>query len=291
MKPPRRLTERVAGGRPATLAVIAFALILVVPGSARGQDAVPPAPGGLDPEALLPDCSLVALPTSADPETGTWIFRPTHRFARPLERPFSDLAGDLFGLDGGAQVGLALRLAPVERLHLGLYRTSDRTLQVGAQFALREYGQVPLAITVLASLEGLDNFSEQYSPAIGLILTRTVRDRLIVEAVPLWVGNANLETASDQAQSTLVLGLGARFGLTQAVGLVAEVAPRLAGYARQSGEGRVPPHVAFGIEGTVGGHVFQLNVSNHLGTTPAQVARGREGASGWHLGFNLTRKF
>jgi len=271
--------------------MIALAVTLCIPGAARGEDAIPPAPGGIDAEALLPDYALVALPTSAEPATGMWVFRLTHRFARPLEGPLSDLASDLFGLDGGAQVGLALRLAPIERLHLGLYRTSDRTLEVEARFAVREYGQSPLAITALASLEGLDNFSEQYSPAIGAILTRTFRDRLVVEAVPLWVGNTNLETNSGEAQSTLVLGLGARLGLTEALGLVAEVAPRLVGYARRSGDGRVPPHIAFGIEGTVGGHVFQLNVSNHLGTTLGQIARGREGASGWHLGFNLTRKF
>jgi hypothetical protein len=65
----------------------------------------------------------------------------------------------------------------------------------------------------------------------------------------------------------------------------------VSGYARRSAGEHVPPHLSFGIERVVGGHVFQLNVSNHLGTTAAQVARGREGAAGWYLGFNLTRKF
>jgi len=42
---------------------------------------------------------------------------------------------------------------------------------------------------------------------------------------------------------------------------------------------------------TVGGHAFQLNFSNALGTTPARVARGAQGAGGWFVGFNLRRKF
>ena len=49
--------------------------------------------------------------------------------------------------------------------------------------------------------------------------------------------------------------------------------------------------VTFGIEKRVGGHAFQLNFSNDLGTTPAQVARGHLGADDWFIGFNLSRKF
>jgi plastocyanin len=42
------------------------------------------------------------------------------------------------------------------------------------------------------------------------------------------------------------------------------------------------------LEKQAGGHAFQINFSNDLGTTPAPVARGR---TGWFIGFNLTRKF
>ncbi len=47
---------------------------------------------------------------------------------------------------------------------------------------------------------------------------------------------------------------------------------------------------AFGIEHRIGGHSFQINFSNDLGTTPAQVARGRR-TDDWHIGFNISRKF
>jgi hypothetical protein len=73
--------------------------------------------------------------------------------------------------------------------------------------------------------------------------------------------------------------------------LVAEVIPRLGGYKGNRGSGDSGTQAAFAIEGRVGGHVFQFNVSNNLGTTPAQTARGRQGRSDWYIGFNLSRKF
>jgi hypothetical protein len=88
-----------------------------------------------------------------------------------------------------------------------------------------------------------------------------------------------------------MLGLGARVRLTRSMSVVGEVHPRLAGYAGDLGSGNPDPLGTFGVEWRVGGHVFQLNFSNALGTTPAQVARGAQGPGGWYVGFNLSRKF
>jgi hypothetical protein len=73
--------------------------------------------------------------------------------------------------------------------------------------------------------------------------------------------------------------------------LVGEVHPRLAGYAGDLGSGDRAALASFGVEWRVGGHAFQINFSNDLGTTPAQLARGQQGIEDWHIGFNLTRKF
>lgn len=45
-----------------------------------------------------------------------------------------------------------------------------------------------------------------------------------------------------------------------------------------------------GLEKLVGGHVFQINVSNGVGTTIGQLARGGS-KKDWYLGINITRKF
>ncbi len=80
---------------------------------------------------------------------------------------------------------------------------------------------------------------------------------------------------------------------------VAEVSPRLAGFkggnvdfqnTAKYVEGR--ELISFGIEGQVGGHVFQVNCSNAFATTPANIARGAaSGRTNWYLGFQISRKF
>jgi hypothetical protein len=47
----------------------------------------------------------------------------------------------------------------------------------------------------------------------------------------------------------------------------------------------------FGIEKRLGGHMFQLNVSNSIGTTMAEMSRGASNDRDWFLGFNISRKF
>jgi len=66
--------------------------------------------------------------------------------------------------------------------------------------------------------------------------------------------------------------------------LIGEYAPRLAGFDDGA------HHVSFGVEKRVGGHTFQLNVSNSLGSTPAQIAQGGS-KDDWFIGFNIARKF
>ena len=67
--------------------------------------------------------------------------------------------------------------------------------------------------------------------------------------------------------------------------LVAEISPRLAGFDPGV------PQVSFGIEGRAGGHLFQLNFSNGIGTTFGQIATGAFNNDNWYIGFNIARKF
>ncbi len=66
--------------------------------------------------------------------------------------------------------------------------------------------------------------------------------------------------------------------------VIAEGAPRIAGYDPGA------EHLTVGLEKLVGGHVFQVNVSNGVGTTIGQLARGGS-KKDWYLGFNISRKF
>ena len=76
-----------------------------------------------------PDFTLVGLPTSLRLARFKSAFRVTHRFTRPLgQGDIGDLAGDLFGIDSGALIGLEYRFGIVRNGQIGIHRTSDKTI-------------------------------------------------------------------------------------------------------------------------------------------------------------------
>jgi hypothetical protein len=276
-------------------------------GSAEPQAAPEPAPAAydedLDPVPAEPDFNVVTLPTNLRLPKHKLDFRLTHRFARGLsEGTFGDLASDFFGFDGGAQIGFGLRFGLFRGNQVAVYRTSDRTIQISDQQEMLHEGKSPVSLSVVASVEGLNNFGlssvpegatlHEFSPSLALVVSRRLGTRAALYVVPTWVGNTRITPSSPgDDDGTLVLGLGARLRLTKTMALVGEVHPRLAGYAGDLGSGDPASLASFGVEWRVGGHAFQLNFSNTLGTTPAQVARGQQGLEDWFIGFNLTRKF
>jgi hypothetical protein len=277
-------------------------------GEAQTAPAAVPEPPAYDEDLDLdraePDFTVIDLPTNLRLPKHKLAFRLTHRFARPLgEGDFSSLLADFFGFDGGAQIGLGLRFGLFRGTQLGLYRTSDRTIVIHAQQELVREGGSPLGLSLAASIEGLNNFGlsdvppeaeplHEFSPSVGFVLSRKLGTRGALYAVPSWVGNTRVvPSAPGTSDGTLVLGLGARLRLTGTMSVLGEYHPRLAGYRGDLGSGDPASLVTFGLEWRVGGHAFQLDFSNALATTPAQVARGAQGPDGWFIGFNLTRKF
>src|SRR4026208_1594635 len=77
-------------------------------------------------DALQPDFTLAALPTTLRMPVHKLAFRVTHRFTRSLgQGDFGDLVSDLFGFDSGAQIGLELRYGLMPGTQVGVHRTSD----------------------------------------------------------------------------------------------------------------------------------------------------------------------
>ena len=242
-----------------------------------------------------PDFTIVNLPTTLRLPRHKLAFRLTHRFSRPLgQGDFGDRAADLFGFDSAAGVGLELRFSPARGNQIGVYRTNDRTIEFALNQNLVRSAKGPLGVTAFASVEGRDNFGEDYAPAVGVVLSRRLKTRGAVYATAYWVGNSRLDDSGGGDNNTLLLGLGARVRVLSSVSIVAELVPRLAGY---KGVNPVDPtrraahYLSFGIAKQVGGHSFQLNLSNGFATTPAQLARGSFTGDDWYIGFNLSRKF
>lgn len=248
----------------------------------------------LEVDPSEPDFTVINTPTTLRLPRHKWAFRLTHRFSRPLgQGDFGDLLEDLFGFDSAAGVGFEIRFAPAAGAQLGVYRTSQRTIELFFAQNLVRSAKGPLGATLFGSVEGLDNFSEEHSPAVGIVVSRRLRDRGALYLFPAWIGNAR-PGSGEGDDSTFLLGLGARLRLASTLSVVAEFAPRLAGFKGANpadlGE-RAAHHLTFGIEKRVGGHSFQLNFSNGFATTPAQLARGAGTGDDWFIGFNLSRKF
>jgi hypothetical protein len=261
--------------------------------------AAPPAP---TPEI---DLALINLPTTLPLNRHQSYFRLTHRFARDLRQgDFADLAADLFALDNGAVIGLEYRFGITGTLQAGVHRTIlSKTIQVFGRFdGWKQGGALPVSLSLMGSIEGLNNLRQNRQPAVAAVVSRTIGDRLALYAVPAFVGNTRAadfltghdhdhgiggDEATDEHaghEHTMLLGLGSRLRVRPTFFISAEVSPRLAGHD--------PERAAWGVaaEKKTRRHVLALAITNSFGTTFGQLARG---GSDHHLylAFNLTRRF
>jgi Membrane bound beta barrel domain (DUF5777) len=259
-----------------------FVFIFAMTGAASAQS---PADDDAALDPAEPDFTLVNIPTTLRLPVGKGDFHLTHRFAGNLRLgSFGDQAGDLFGLDRGATIGLEYRYGVMRHLQAGVYRSGfDKTIEFFAKYdAVHQAGAMPVSLSGVVSIEGPNNFRERYAPTLGVVISREVQGRLAVYATPVWVHNS--AAALGDNRETLYIGLGGRVRIASTVYLVGEASPRAAGYA----PGRV--EYGFGIEKRAGAHVFQLTFTNTQLTTLGQLARGGSPET-LYLGFNLTRKF
>lgn len=248
-----------------------------------------------------PDFAIVNLPTSLRLPLHGGNFRLTHRFVGNLRQgSFGQNVGNLFGLDNGAVIGLEFRYAPVRHLQVVVHRSShDKTIQFSGQYdVIRQGASRPVSISGIVSIEGTNNFrarpieadhdhgvagsAAHRSPAIGAVVSRTISDRLAVYVVPVWVHHSAV--LPEGHRDTAFIGVGGRARIRPKVYVVAEVSPRMGGYAPGS------PEFAFGIERRAGGHMFLLTFGNSLATTFGQISQGGFPDT-IYMGFNLSRKF
>jgi len=265
------------------LRVLALGLFVFAASSpmARAQDT--------DDEAVLqpaePDFRLINLPTTMRLPLYKGNFDLTHRFAGNLRRgDFGDNLSTLFGIDEGATVGFEYRFAVARHVQAAFYRNAiQQTIQFHGKYdAVHQHDSWPISMSAIVSVEGTDNFHQNYAPALGGVVSRLVGEIAAVYAAPTWVHNS--AAASGVDRDTFFVGIGARVRIRPTVYVAGEVTPRVSGYAPGDAQ------YGFAIEKRAGGHVFQLNFTNGAGTTFAQIARGGQ-PDNLGMGFNLSRKF
>ena len=91
-------------------------------------------------------------------------------------------------------IGLEFRVSPVTGGQVGIYRTSDRTIQLFGQYSLLRQSNAPVSVDAVLAVEGTNNFRDEYSPAVGAIVSRTVGDRLTFSTTgtptPAWLSRS-----------------------------------------------------------------------------------------------------
>src|SRR5919106_560138 len=138
---------------------------LLLPGASFAQTApaVPEDDPDLDFSAVQPDFTVITLPTTLRLPRFKSAFRVTHRFGRPLGAgDFGDLAGDLFGLDSGAQIGLEYRFGIMRGFQAGIHRTSNKTIEFFGHYNVlhQENSDAPIGLNILAAVDGTNNFRD-----------------------------------------------------------------------------------------------------------------------------------
>jgi hypothetical protein len=266
------------------VAAFIFAISLTAPVMAQAPADDP----DLDINFAQPDFTLIALPTTLRLPRFKSAFRVTHRFTRPLNQgDFGDLLSDFFGLDTGAQISLEYRFGLMRGTQVGIHRVSNRTIEFFGQHEVKAQGDgFPVTVAAHASIDGTDNFTDSYSPALGAVLSRTIGEHAAFYFEPVWVNNSSeLPSELVDDNNTVVLGLATRIRIRPTLYLVFEGSPRVTGHDPGSTQ------YGFGIEKRWGGHMFQATFTNGFGTTFGQIARGAPNTDDWYLGFAITRKF
>lgn len=233
-----------------------------------------------------PDFTLGVLPTTLRLPKGKMAFRVTHRFTYKLnDGSFGKFLENGLGIDASAVTGLEFRFGVVPGGQFVFHRTGSKDIQFLYQQQLtaqRDNGK--LSVDAVAAVEGTNNFRDEYSFAVGAVVGHHLGDRGAVYVEPMVLRNV-LPHLRNSDEHSVVVGLGARFRLGARSYVVGEFVPRVSGYDGGTSL------VSIGLERRVGGHLFQLNVSNGFDTTLALLGRAGPAPSHWHLGFNMSRKF
>ena len=300
------------------------------PGS---QDSSPTKSGENVSRATEPyDYQIVNVPTPKRIAKGSFNVHFSHRFSSTISgqgQDFEDVASELFGLDSASVSSLGFTYGFTSRLYGKILRSPVcdssalcKTIEMGVGLHLMdEGGNSPVALSVYGSIEGNNNFTENFSYNLQTMLARSITDRLTLFFSPAihlktngygrfnprpgrFFNDAQIAEDFRLGEHTASFGFGANARVTDRTSLLFEYVPRTGfelgriepifdenftfiGYNNRSF-----PAIGFGIEKRLGRHAFSLTFSNTQTTTTSRynssninLPRDR-----FVIGFNLFRR-
>ncbi len=274
----------------------------IEPQQAEQLAAAPPPPVA-PPEGKLPlrnqptfDHYLVNLPTTLPYDKGVLSMRFTHRFTQPVLGCDGQCAsiGELYGLDSFSYSSFGGEFGVTRNLAATLYRSPlDRTIEMGGVFQLwHQAGKQPFAAAFRASIEGRNNFQQNYTTNLMLPVSGKISNIAELFVVPTFSFHANVFASQadpngpegDRRRNQTTIGLGTSIRFRPRTAFVAEWQPRVAGW---HATGSVNAY-SFGLLRSTNGHVFELVLTNTVGTTTSRAIN--TASDQFSLGFNIYRK-
>ena len=263
------------------------------------------------------DYHLINVPTPKRVRRHSLNLNFTHRFSEPIN---DKGPGEFFGLDGLSVSSLGVSFGITDSLYFNYLRSPvcDRlayckTIEMGFGYhLLDEHGRSPIALTAYSSVEGADNFSENYTFNIQAMVARSVTRYVNLFFSPAVHINSNSNgrfnarapaaaRSVELGQHTGSFGFGANARIRPTTSLLFEYTPRV-GFKL----GRVEPvdllgtafenhseaEIGFGVEKRIGRHSFSLTFSNTQTTTTSRYNSSNLvlAPSKFIIGFNLYRR-
>lgn len=275
------------------------------------------------------DVRVVNVPTPKYIPKGSWNIDFTHRFTQPI-RPLDKSAPSLFGLDSFGIASFGVTYGVTDKLYLKAYRSPVcqkglcRDIEIGAGYNWIAHDEKhPVAVSTYVSIEGNDNFTEEYTYNLETMIAGRVAKRVYLFFSPAVHINSNgqhrfnpratdfFPPATAAVANFHLSTHGATFGggaeilITPNVSLLFDAAAsvgfklgtprpvfdsafRVTGFTYET-----HPAWGFGVQRTLGKHVFALTFSNTQTTTTARYGTSNVFRT-WKdpiIGFNLSRRF
>ena len=263
------------------------------------------------------DYHLINVPTPKRVRRHSVNLNFTHRFSEPIN---DQGPGEFFGLDGLSVSSLGVSYGITDSLYFNFNRSPicDRlayckTIEMGFGYhLLDERGKSPIALSAYSSVEGADNFTENFTINFQAMIARSATKYINLFFAPAVHVNSNSNgrfnarapaaaASLELGQHTGSFGFGANARIRPTVSLLFQYTPRV-GFKL----GRIEPvgtsgttfrnhseaEIGFGVEKRIGRHSFALTFSNTQTTTTSRYNSSNQALHPrkFIIGFNLYRR-
>lgn len=229
-------------------------------------------------------------------------FRISHRFG-----DFNTGAYNSWGVDGGANIRMALEYCHDGRFMVGIGRTSGHKIVDGflKYRLLRQTtkgGGMPVSVTLFTSayhtfmqnvyIDGINRYqsvSDRLSYCHQIMIARKFSTRFSLQLTGAMVHFNVAEKITDK-NDCFVIGVVTRYKFAKRQAITLEYGHRLNEYSKD----KYYDSFGIGYDLETGGHVFQLHLTNSFGLTEDQFYMNTSTSwSNWgiRLGFNISRVF